>query len=89
MSTSTSHWRLAACEPEGGSPSTTTGTPGVQVADVSHPFGVTEAVDEFVALTGANGPEVVDSLAVLRVPSDDAELDAWRAALERFAQAST
>ena len=61
------------------------GRDGVQVGDVWHPFGVTEAVDEFVALAGCTAPEVIDSLAVLRVPTDEDGLAGWRAGLERFA----
>jgi predicted O-methyltransferase YrrM len=59
------------------------GRDGVQVGDEWHPFGVTEAVDELVSLTGAAPPDVVDTLAVVRVPAA-AEREAWRAGLERF-----
>lgn len=61
------------------------GRDGVYVGEDWHPFGVTEAVGEFVALTGCSAPEVVDSLAILRVPSGDDEFAAWRAGIERFA----
>jgi hypothetical protein len=61
------------------------GRDGVQVGDVWHPFGVTEAVDELVSLTGGRPPEVVDTLAVLRLPTDDVDRGAWRGALARFA----
>jgi hypothetical protein len=60
------------------------GRDGVYVGEDWYPFGVTEAVAEFVALTGCDTPEVVDSLAVLRVPAGDGELAAWRVGVERF-----
>jgi SAM-dependent methyltransferase len=54
------------------------GRDGVQVGDVWHPFGVTEAVDEFVARTGVAPPEVVDTLAVLSAPERATPAwDAW------------
>jgi hypothetical protein len=34
------------------------------------PISVTEAADEFVSLTGAKAPDVVDKLAVVRVRTD-------------------
>lgn len=61
------------------------GRDGVYVGDDWHPFGVTEAVAEFVSLTGCAAPEVVDSLAILRIPAGDAELANWRTGVERFA----
>jgi len=64
------------------------GLDGVYVGDEWHPFGVTEAVDEFVSLTGARAPDVVDRLAVVRVPDGRDELGAWQAGLERFAPAA-
>ena len=60
------------------------GTEGVYVADEWHPFGVTEAVAEFVQLVGCDAPEVLDSLAVLRVPTDAKRLAAWRDGTDRF-----
>jgi SAM-dependent methyltransferase len=60
------------------------GRDGVQVGDEWHPFGVTEAVAEFVAGTESDEPDVVESLAVLRVPRAGHELRTWRAGLERF-----
>jgi predicted O-methyltransferase YrrM len=60
------------------------GRDGVAVAEQWHPFGVTEAVEDFVALTGADPPEVVDSLAVVRVPAEEDALAAWDAGVERF-----
>lgn len=63
------------------------GLDGVYVGDEWHPFGVTEAVDEFVALTGARALDVVDRLAVVSVPDGREELEAWQAGLGRFAPA--
>jgi predicted O-methyltransferase YrrM len=62
------------------------GRDGVQVGDDWHPFGVTEAVDELVSMTGADRPEVVDTLAVLRIPAGGAEREAWQAGLARFSR---
>jgi predicted O-methyltransferase YrrM len=64
------------------------GLDGVYVGETWHPFGVTEAVDEFVALTGAGAPSVVDRLAVVAVPDSPEKLGAWQAGLERFAPAA-
>lgn len=61
------------------------GLDGVYAGEEWHPFGVTEAVDAFVSLTGARAPDVVDRLAVVGVPTGREELEAWRAGLERFA----
>ena len=49
--------------------------------------GVTEAVDEFVSMTGARAPDVVNTVAVVAVPDRWEELEAWQAGLERFAPA--
>jgi SAM-dependent methyltransferase len=60
------------------------GRDGVMVGDTWHPFGVTEAVDEFVALAGLGAPIVIESLGVVRVPDWDSSSeheDFWRVAL--------
>lgn len=60
------------------------GVPGVSVGETWHPFGVTEAVDEFVARAGVTAPELVDSLAVVRSPKSTGGLRArrrWREAV--------
>ncbi len=64
------------------------GLDGVYVGEEWHPFGVTEAVDEFVSLTGARAPDIVDRLAVIGVPDGREDLEAWQAGLERFAPAA-
>ena len=63
------------------------GLDGVMVGETWHPFGVTEAVDEFVALARLDAPDVVDTLAVVLTPLTDGEQErrsAWLAALDRL-----
>jgi predicted O-methyltransferase YrrM len=58
------------------------GCDGVMVGDTWHPFGVTEAVDEFVALAGLEAPTVIDTLGIVRIPDWDSgsvHEDAWPA----------
>ena len=55
------------------------------VDDTWHPFGVTEAVDECVALAGLEAPIVIDTLGIVRIPDWDScseREDAWRVVLE-------
>lgn len=64
------------------------GRDGVHVGDVWHPFGVTEAVDEFVTRTEVAPPEVVDTLAVLLAPERGTQAwDAWRSGVRALAPA--
>jgi predicted O-methyltransferase YrrM len=63
------------------------GVPGVSVGTIWHPFGVTEAVDEFVAAARLDPPEVVDSLAVVRSPGRHyVNRQHWRAAIDALPQ---
>ena len=58
---------------------------GVRVDDIWHPFGVTEAVQEFTARAGVNPPEVTNSLAVVRSPDlshGPLALQRWYAAVQ-------
>jgi predicted O-methyltransferase YrrM len=65
------------------------GRDGVQVGDTWHPFGVTEAVDEFVALTRVGSPEVVDTLALLFAPERATNAwDVWKSGVGSFAVAA-
>ena len=63
------------------------GLDGVQVGDRWEAFGVTEALHEFVELTGAARPEVVDTLAVIHAPDEEDGLRVWHAGVAAFAEA--
>jgi predicted O-methyltransferase YrrM len=68
------------------------GVEGVMVGETWHGFGVTEAVDEFVARAGTAVADVVDTLAVVRSPSakaDDRTKESWRAAVDALPVADT
>lgn len=60
------------------------GREGVEYEGTWYPFGVTEAVDDFVGLASLPAPEVVDYLAVISspIPSDHEARQTWGAALE-------
>jgi SAM-dependent methyltransferase len=66
------------------------GVAGVSVGTTWHPFGVTEAVDEFVALAGLAPPEVIETLAVVRSPATTDGPNAaerWQRAIAALPQA--
>jgi predicted O-methyltransferase YrrM len=57
------------------------GLTGVAVGETWYEFGVTEAVDDFVAAASLDPPDIVDTLAIIESPLDPAGREAWHDAV--------